>query len=137
MFTGTHGLIIRILSLLFVLTPLPSAAAAADSLPGTLRGKVSDPAQAPIAGARVIVGPDGAASGPTATPEETGLFALPLGPALHPVTNADEGFEAISRTVTLGKNGGEFISVVMQVAGQHDAVTIVGTDYHVQRSEEQ
>jgi catecholate siderophore receptor len=97
----------------------------------SLRGKVVDPARAPIAGARITAVPEGSASGTTATSDQAGEFVLALEPGLYAVTILAEGFEESSQSVTLSKSDREVLSVTLTIAGQHDAVTIVGTDYRV------
>jgi catecholate siderophore receptor len=128
MFVRGSGQIFRVLSL-FMAAGLLATGVQAQSPARSLRGKVVDPARAPIAGARITVVPDGSASGPTAISDQAGEFAFSLEPGRYIVTIFADGFEETSQTVTLGKGGAESLSVMLKVAGQHNTVTIVGTDY--------
>lgn len=95
----------------------------------SLKGRVLDPARAPVAGAQITAVRDGLASGSSLKSDQAGEFALALEPGRYSVTIVAEGFEETSQTVTLGKSGAGFLSVTLQVAGQHNTVTVVGTDY--------
>src|SRR6185503_5261611 len=93
-----------------------------------LKGKVLDPARAPIAGALVTAIPDGKASGPSALSDQAGEFALPLEPGTYALKVTSEGFQESVQTIKV-TSGSEFLSIGMQIEGQHDTVTIVATDY--------
>lgn len=93
-----------------------------------LRGKVLDPARAPIASAKVTAVPDGQATGPSTISDQAGEFALTLIPGTYALKVTSEGFQESVQTIKV-TSGLEFISVGMQIEGQHNTVTIVGTDY--------
>jgi catecholate siderophore receptor len=93
-----------------------------------LRGKVLDPARAPIAGAQVTAIPDGLASGPSTISDQAGEFALTLEPGTYALKITADGFHESVQTMKMPGDS-EFISVGMQIEGQHNTVTVVGTDY--------
>lgn len=103
--------------------------APAQSAMGLLRGKVLDPAHAPVAGARITAVLDGRASGSSTNSDFAGEFSLMLEPGRYALTVLAEGFEEISQSLVI-TTGTESLSVTLSVAGQHDTITIVGTDYH-------
>lgn len=108
---------------------LPVCQIHAQSPKPTLRGRVLDPARAPIVDARITAVLDGRASGPSTVSDQAGEFLLALEPGNYSVTIIAEGFQETSQVVHLTKAGPEYLTVTLQVAGQHDTVTIVGTDY--------
>jgi catecholate siderophore receptor len=93
-----------------------------------LRGKVLDPARAPIAGAQITAIPLGRSSGPSTVSDQAGEFALTLGPRAYALKITAEGFQESVQTINL-TSGSEFISVAMQIEGQHNTMTVIGTDY--------
>ncbi|HSB09473.1 MAG TPA: TonB-dependent siderophore receptor [Blastocatellia bacterium] len=101
----------------------------AQSYAGCLRGKVLDPAGAPIAGARIGAVLDGRVSGGSTTSDQAGEFSLLLEPGRYAITVIADGFEEASGTLDIIKSRTEYYSVILQVAGQRDTVTVVGTDY--------
>ena len=98
----------------------------------SLRGRVLDPARAPIAGAQITAVRDGLASGSSTKSDQGGEFLLSLEPGTYAITIAAEGFEERSQTVTVASTGAEFLSTTLRVAGQHNTVTVAGTDYHAE-----
>lgn len=97
----------------------------------SLRGKVVDPASAPIAGARVTAVLDGRASGLSTVSDQSGEFSLALDPGNYAVTIVAEGFQEASQTVVFTDNGSAFLTVLLQIAAQHNTVTVNGADYQV------
>src|SRR6185503_816245 len=94
----------------------------------TLRGRVVDPARAPIADAQVTAIPDGRASGLSTVSDQAGEFALSLEPGVYALKIAADGFSDSVQTIDL-KGESEFVSVGLQVEGQHNTITVIGTDY--------
>jgi catecholate siderophore receptor len=93
-----------------------------------LKGKVVDPARAPISDARITAIQDGRESGPSTVSDQAGEFALMLQPGVYALKITADGFTESVQTVSL-KSSSESISVTMQVEGQHNTVTVIGTDY--------
>jgi catecholate siderophore receptor len=101
----------------------------AQSSKATIRGKVLDPARAPIAGALVTAVPDGQASGTSIVSDQSGEFSFALEPGKYAVTIAADGFKETSQTLNLQTGGAAPLTVVLQIAPQHNTVTVNGTDY--------
>jgi catecholate siderophore receptor len=108
-----------------------ASAARINAQPSTshFKGWVLDAARAPIVGARVTALPDGRGSGPSTVSDEAGEFSLQLEYGRYTVTIAAEGFEKASRPLDLTRPQAEPLTVIMQVAGQHNTVTVNGMDY--------
>lgn len=128
MFIRRSALIFRFLSL-FMVAGLLASGTHAESGAGSLRGKIVDLARAPIAGARITAVPDGSSSATSATSDDAGEFTLMLQPGRYIVTILADGFEQSAQTVTLGASRVTSLSVTLDVAGQHNTVTVVATDY--------
>lgn len=114
---------------LLLLLAAPVSRVQAQSARPALKGKVLDPARAPIANARVTVLPEGSTSATAASSDQAGEFSLPLEPGRYSVTVVAEGFEETSQTVTVTGGNTEFLSVMLQISRQNNTVTIIGTDY--------
>jgi len=127
MLTGISGSI-RLLSVLLAAALVVSSALAQSAGP-TLRGLVLDPAHAPIAGARITAVLDGHPPGTSVTSDEAGEFSLTLEPGTYAIIVAADGFKEASQSVTVANSDQSFISITLQVAGQHDTVTIIASDY--------
>ena len=97
----------------------------------SLRGKVVDPARAPIAGARVTAVPDSRASGLSTVSDQSGEFLLALDPGNYTVTIVAEGFQEASETVVLTDNGPALLTVMLQIPAQHNTVTVSAADCQV------
>lgn len=108
-----------------------AAAAQINAQPSTshFKGRVLDAAFAPIVGALVTALPDGGVSGPSTFSNEAGEFSLQLEYGRYTVTIAVEGFEKASHPMDLTLPEPEPLTVIMQVAGQHNTVTVNGRDY--------
>jgi catecholate siderophore receptor len=111
-----------------LLAGVPLTPAQVRSGQATLRGRVVDPARAPIADAQVTAIPDGRASGVSTVSDQTGEFALSLEPGVYALKIAADGFSDSVQTIDL-KGESEFVSVGLQVEGQHNTITVIGTDY--------
>src|SRR5512144_261985 len=101
----------------------------AQSSRSTLRGKVVDPAGAPIAGATVTAAPAGSVPNASTTSDQDGEFSLPLEPGSYAVKVVSEGFDKASQTVTITTSDLAPITVMLQIAQLHNAITVIGTDY--------
>ncbi len=89
-----------------------------------LRGKVLDPAGAPIAGARIIVVADGHISKTSTVSDQSGEFSLVIEPGSHTLKLSAQGFLEVSRAVMLKDTDSEFLEIALQIAAQRDAITI-------------
>jgi catecholate siderophore receptor len=89
-----------------------------------LRGKVLDPAGAPITGARITVVTDGRASGASTVSDQSGEFSLALESGRHTLKLSAQGFLEVARTVILKDTSSEFLEVALQIATQRDTVTV-------------
>src|SRR5262249_50669075 len=89
-----------------------------------LRGKVLDPAGAPIAGARITAVPEGRGAGSSTVSDQSGELSLALEPGSYTVKIAAQGFLEAPRTVSLKNTGSEFLEAVLQIAAQRDTVTV-------------
>src|SRR5262249_10613554 len=96
----------------------------AQSTKPLLRGRVLDPAGAPIAGARIKAVPEGRASESSTVSDQSGEFSLPLEPGGYTVKISAQGFLEASRTVTLKDTGSEVLEITMQIATQRDTVEV-------------
>jgi catecholate siderophore receptor len=103
--------------------------AQAQSSTSSLKGRVLDPAHAPIVGAQITV-----VSGQNELPalalsDEAGEFSMPLKPGSYSVTVIADGFARTSRTVSLTQATADILEVILEVAAPQDSITVVGTDY--------
>lgn len=97
-----------------------------------IRGKVLDPADAPIAGARITAVPNGQTSSSSTVSNQSGEFTLALEIGSYTLKITANGFQDASRTVSIKKIGSEALEIVLPVATQHDTVTVTDVlDYRV------
>jgi catecholate siderophore receptor len=113
------------LALIVLLVPAGPARASfpgQPSRPSVFHGKVVDTSGAPIQGARVTAVPADTGAPVTATSDQSGTFALPLGTGPYVLQIAADGFLGVSRRVTAPAAGaGEF---VLQVAAVVETVDV-------------
>lgn len=122
--------IFRLLALVMI-AGLLSSQIQAQTSPSLLRGKVLDPARAPIVGAQIVALPDGSASGFSTVSDQFGDFTLKLKPGTYTVKIIAQGFEENSQTVNVNQNGSDALEVLLSIAASRNAITVVGTDYQV------
>src|SRR3954447_20756575 len=103
--------------------------ALAESTEFTLRGKVLDPNQAPIAGAQITATPDGSPSSYSTVSNTFGEFSLLLKPGHYTVYILANGFEETSKAISIATGATEYLEIGLQIAAPHDTITVVGTDY--------
>lgn len=97
-----------------------------------IRGKVLDPADAPIAGARITAVPNGQTSSSSTVSNQSGEFTLALEIGSYTLKITANGFQDASRTVSIKNIGSEALEIVLPVATQHDTVTVTDVlDYRV------
>ncbi|HKP87565.1 MAG TPA: TonB-dependent siderophore receptor [Blastocatellia bacterium] len=125
---SVYGRIFRLLSII-VIAGTFLCDAQAQSPQSLLRGKVLDPARAPIAGAQVVAVPDGSSSGFPVVCDQSGEFSLPLKPGNYTLKIVAPGFQETSQAVNLKQDGPESLEVVLEVAAPHNTITVTGTDY--------
>jgi catecholate siderophore receptor len=125
---STSGRTFRLLSLLMAAGLLLSNVQAQSSQ-STLRGKVLDPARAPIAGAQVTVIPEGRSSGSSTVSNQVGEFSLPLAPGNYRIKIIADGFQETSQAVNLKQSGAEPMEVMLEIAAPRNSITVVGSDY--------
>src|ERR1700742_4125798 len=125
MLSAAHP-ICRLISL-FVITGLLLCNVQAQSSQTTLRGKVLDPARAPIVGAHITATPDGSASGFSVVSDQFGEFSLPLKPGSYKLRVNAQGFEESSQAVTINQGGSEPLELVLEIARSQNTVTVVGS----------
>lgn len=101
----------------------------AQSPKSSLRGRVLDPARAPIAGARITAVPDGRPSASSTFSDQAGEFSLALEPGTYAVTFVAEGFAETTQTVSFTATGYAPLTLMLEIAVQHNIVTVIGTDY--------
>lgn len=90
----------------------------------TFRGRVLDPAMAPIAGARITATVDGMSTGsPTATGPQ-GEFAIDLQPNSYSIKIVAEGFEEKTETVTIDSTSSDRRDFILQVSPVRSTVTV-------------
>jgi catecholate siderophore receptor len=102
----------------------PGAAAQTIAARFALSGTISDPMQAPIAGAHVSAVADGRASGPSTVTDQRGAFVLMLTPGLYTLTIAAPGFIEQSQRIDARPRGSAARDVVLRIAGVHETVTV-------------
>jgi catecholate siderophore receptor len=95
----------------------------------SLRGKVLDPARAAIADARITAVPDGSASSFSTVTDQFGEFSLALEPGNYSVTIVADGFQETTQTVIFTKTGSGLLAITLQIAEQHNTVTVIAADY--------
>jgi len=121
-----HGLILRILSLFILMTAsLHSIAESGNggSNAGSLRGTVTDPSGAVIAGATVHLTNQVSGLDQSATTDATGQFVfanIPFNP--YQIIVTANGFAALSQSVEIRSIVGASLSLVLQVAGADSTV---------------
>ena len=103
--------------------------ALAESPEFSLRGKVLDPNQAPIAGAQITATPDGSPSSFSTVSNQFGEFSLALKPGHYMLKIFAPGFQETSQAVEVTPTGSEFVEVGLQVTAPHDTITVIATDY--------
>ena len=92
-----------------------------------LRGKILDPAQAPIAGAQITVIPASHTSSVTIVSDPSGEFSLALDPGNYTLKINVAGFLETSQQINFKETNAKSLELILQVATQHDTVTI--TDF--------
>ena len=123
-----HGLILRILSLFILMTAsLHSIAESGNggSNAGSLRGTVTDPSGAVIAGATVHLTNQVSGLDQSATTDATRQFVfatIPFNP--YQIIVTANGFAALSQSVEIRSIVGASLSLVLQVAGADSTVTV-------------
>jgi catecholate siderophore receptor len=93
-----------------------------------LRGKILDPAGAPVVGARITVSREGLASAIKTVSDKSGEFSLALETGEYTLKVATQGFLEASRAVTLKDSGTESVEIALQIAAQRDTITVIDTD---------
>src|SRR5437870_7237337 len=106
----------------FLFAPVFASAQAQASL----HGRVVDPMQAPITGARVTAVRTDQSAGKTVMTDQNGDFLLQLEPDAYLVTAGSDGFADRSRRVTVAAAGGARADFVLEIAGFTQAVEVAG-----------
>src|SRR6201993_3885820 len=115
--------LLRSLTLSFLICALYSALAFAQGDRGTIAGKVSDPRQAVLAGARVEVQP----GGKSAVSDSSGEFSLTgLKPGLYTVTVSNPGFALYASDVMVSADKPVTLNAVLQIGTQNEVVDVTG-----------
>lgn len=91
---------------------------------GGVRGRVLDSTRAPIAGARVAAIQGGRTSVASAVSDGNGEFEMALDPGTYSVKVAADGFVTALENVELTPGGSVSREFVLQVAGNHETVTV-------------
>lgn len=120
-----YARLVRFEVLIIALLVLTTAARAQQTQPQTLRGVVLDTNQAAISGALITL--EGLAGG-AARSDGKGKFSLAVAPGNYSLKTAAEGFEAVTRSVTIGANDPGPIEIVLPVASATATVNITGAD---------
>ena len=118
----------RLLSLILI-TGMFLGQVHAQSRESLLRGKVIDPARAPIVGAQITAVPDGSSSGFSTVSDQSGEFTVPLRSGNYTLKIIAQGFQETSQVVSFDQAGSKPLEVVLQIIAPHDTVTVIGTDY--------
>jgi catecholate siderophore receptor len=100
----------------------------AQSLKPMLQGKVTDPAGAPIAGARITAVPEGRGAGSSTVSNQSGEFSLSLDPGGYTIKIDAQGFLEAPRAVIIKDTGSEFLQVTLQIAPQRDTVVVIDSN---------
>ncbi len=103
----------------------------AQAQPASLQGRVLDPAEAPIEGARITAIPAGLASGPAVVSDPNGEFSLPLESGNYTLKIFKEGFVEASQAVSVSPGVPGLHDIVLQVAPVHGAVTVTDSAGYV------
>ena len=105
----------------------------AQTAPSPITGKILDPSQAPIAGAKVTAIPASHASGTSVVfnvvSGQNGEFALPLETGTYTIKTVKDGFVEDSQTVSLPNS--RSINIVLQVAPVRATITITESPSYV------
>ncbi|MEN3330796.1 MAG: catecholate siderophore receptor [Blastocatellia bacterium] len=120
--------ILRMLSLILV-AGLSWFQVHAETPEFSLRGKVLDPNQAPIAGAQISATPDGSSSSFSTVSNQFGEFSLALKPGHYLLKIFAPGFQETAQAVDVSQASSEFVEVSLQVSAPHDTITVTATDY--------
>ena len=112
------GLFLLVISLAITI-PIPLSAQ-----PLTFRGRVLDPALAPVAGATVTATPDGPGSSVFTVTGRNGEFGLLLEPRTYTLTIASAGFSAITVQMHAGADASQPREFVLHVAGVAETVRV-------------
>ena len=126
----TSSRIFRLFSLI-VMAGMFLCQVQAQPLQSSLRGKVLDPARAPIAGAQIVVVGDDRRAGTSTVTNQVGEFSLTLEPGSYTLKITAEGFQEISQTVFVKSAGSESLEVMLEIPASHNTVNVIGTDYQV------
>src|SRR5215470_93968 len=100
----------------------------AQSIKPMLRGKVMDPAGAPIVGAGVIVASEGRAAWLSTVSDQSGEFSLALEPGSYTIKINAQGFLEAPRAVTIKSASSEYLDVTLQIATQRDTIVVTDSD---------
>ena len=104
--------------------PIVAAAAPAAQAPASLLGSARDTSGAVLPGVQVTVANAAGASYPAVT-DGTGRFLLrDIPPARYELTARLPGFRSITQAVDLSRGGEQQVSLVMQVGGLAETVTV-------------
>src|SRR5579864_5832573 len=99
------------------------AGASAQSSGGTITGRVSDPSQGVLPGARIEVQP----LGKSVMSDNNGEFHIAdLEPGKYTVTVSHPGFAVYSTEVTVAAGSPTHLDVLLQVGTQNESVTVTG-----------
>ena len=101
----------------------------AQSAPSALKGRVLDPAHAPIAGAQISLASRESGGSASTLTDQAGEFSMPVRPGSYALNVVAQGFAKASQTVNLAHAGVETLEIVLEVAAPQDSITVVGTDY--------
>ena len=116
----------RLFFLFVVLASALLCEAQVASLRSLVKGKVLDPDQAAVVGARIVAQTNVGSMASTVT-DQNGEFSLALEPGDYTVTVTADGFSEASQAVRLGQTSATSLEVVLQIAGSSSSVTIVET----------
>jgi catecholate siderophore receptor len=94
-----------------------------------LKGRVLDPAHAPIVGAQITVASSQNEQPLLVTSDEAGEFTTALKPGSYSITVIADGFTTATTTVSLTHATADVLEVVLTIAAPQDSITVVGTDY--------
>lgn len=89
-----------------------------------LRGKVLDPAGAPIAGAKITLTSAGGAGPVTTVTNQAGEFSSSLQPGGYTLKIEAQGFLGYSRSTTIKETASGYLEIALQISAQRDTVTI-------------
>jgi hypothetical protein len=117
-------MLLRVWGFLFVfLTCLP----AEPLVSAAIRGRVLDPSQSPVAGARVIVRQGHDSAGFSAVSTQTGEFAFLVPPGTYRLVVSADGFVDFSKEAVAAATGGEPLDIVLQIQDVRTTVTVTET----------